>query len=229
MWQCPFCSKMVESSPNADCDCKRWLQFLSEQSITTSDVKSPKYIARDETLVVNFFGGPGSGKSTLAAGVFSELKFNNINCELAFEFAKDLTWEKRYKTFEDQIYIFGKQYHRIKRLMGQVEVIITDSPLLLTPIYDAEKRETLKQLALEEHNKMWTYNAFITRKKEFNPKGRLHNEAEAKNLDRIIMDMFDNNDVAYEVFDGTRLGLDDIVKKIELLLNWKEEAVSPEV
>ena len=114
-------------------------------------------------MVLNFYGGPGSGKSSFRAAVFSLLKLHGVTCEEATEYAKDLTWEERHRTFTDQIYIFGKQYHRIQRLLGQVSVIITDSPLMLTPVYDSEKRPTLEKLAVEEHNKMWTYNAFLKR------------------------------------------------------------------
>jgi len=120
------------------------------------NVKKSKKLAQPrykKTIVVNLLAGPGAGKSTLAAALFSKLKWCGIECELAAEYAKDLVWEKRDKTFENQVYIFGKQHHRIFRLLGQVQVVITDSPLLLTPIYDGEKRSTLKQLVFEETNK----------------------------------------------------------------------------
>lgn len=187
--------------------------------------KSEKATAkgRADTLVVNLFAGPGAGKSTTAAGVFFELKTRGVNCEIAAEFAKDLTWEERHRTFTDQIYIFGKQYHRIQRLMGQVSVIITDSPLLLTPVYDSEKRPTLEKLAVEEHNKMWTYNAFLKRKKPFNPKGRIHGEEHAKEVDYAVADMLLKHDILFETFDGTTEGKDAIVKKILMLLEWKEK------
>ena len=175
-----------------------------------------------QTLVVNCFGGPSAGKSTIATGVFSDLKFRGINCEYVNEFAKQLVWEERHQTFKDQIYIFGKQYHRIHRLLGQVEIIITDSPILLTIVYDGEKRKSLEQLVIEEHNKMWTYNVFLNRKKDFNPKGRLHDENEAKTLDLIIAEMLNEHNVIYEVFNGNPEGRDAIVKKVIMLLNWNE-------
>jgi hypothetical protein len=176
-----------------------------------------------KTLVVNFFSGPGAGKSTLAAGVFSELKFRGINCELSAEFAKDLTWEERHDTIRDQIYIFGKQFHRLFRLLGKVDVIITDSPILLTPVYDGERRKSLRDLVIEEHRKMWTYNVFIKRNKVFNPRGRNQNEAEARALDNLILDQLDDIGECYEVFLCNPEGRDKIVNKILMWLEHKQE------
>jgi len=45
-----------------------------------------------KTIVVNLFAGPGAGKTTTMAGLFSKLKLDNIVCEMATEFAKELTW-----------------------------------------------------------------------------------------------------------------------------------------
>jgi len=191
------------------------VKFTEDERVTAK--------GQHETLVVNLFAGPGAGKSTTAAGVFFDLKTRGINCEIAAEFAKDLTWEERHRTFTDQIYIFGKQYHRIHRLMGKVDVIITDSPLLLTPVYDGEKRPTLEKLVVEEHNKMWTYNVYLKRKKPFNPKGRIHGEEHAKDIDYAVADMLLKHDILFETFDGTTEGKDAIVKKILMLLEWKEK------
>lgn len=174
--------------------------------------------ARKKTLVVNLFAGPGAGKSTTAAGIFFDLKCQGINCELTNEFCKDLSWEERHQTFKDQIYIFGKQYHRIFRLLNQVDVIVCDSPLLLTVVYDGDKRDSLKELVYEEHRKMWTYNAFIKRVKPFNPKGRVHGFDEAKGVDHRILDALDDAGECYEVFEGTPAGKDAIVKKVLMLL-----------
>lgn len=232
-WTCPFCKKIWYSFGATGCTCPAWQQsmrswvqlptptFANPEAtiITRYTTENTKPISK--TLVVNLFSGPGCGKSTIAAGIFCALKFNNINCELVPEFAKDLVWENRKEALEDQIYVFGKQHHRIFRLLNQVDVIITDSPLLLTPIYDAEKRNSLEALAIEEHNKLWSYNVFLRRMKKFNPKGRLHNEEEARQLDRNVLDLLDKYDQLYEVFDGTISGKDEIVNKILILLKTK--------
>ena len=173
---------------------------------------------KHNTLVVNLLGGPGSGKSTTAANVFAHLKWQDINCELVPEYAKDLVWEHRHKTFENQIYMFGKQHHRIYRVVGQVDVIVTDSPILLTPIYDLERRQTLKNLVLEEFNKVHNFNIFLTRKKKYQPKGRNQNEEQAKEKDREIKTFLEENGIPYVQIDGTNESVDVIVKTITTTL-----------
>lgn len=143
----------------------------------------------------------------MAAALFADLKWRGIDCELAAEYAKDLVWEKRSKTFENQIYIFGKQHHRINRLIGQVQVVITDSPIYLTPIYDVEKRDNLKKLVLEEASKWRNLNFFLTRKKPYNPNGRNHSKSEAKIIDNVVENFLIEHQIPYWRVDGTTEGV----------------------
>jgi broad-specificity NMP kinase len=91
------------------------------------------------TLIVNFFGGPGTGKSTFASGVFSKLKHLNYNVEYVQEFAKKLTWEKNNLALDNQFYVSGTQSYFQNMLIGQVDAVITDSPLLIGLLYYREK------------------------------------------------------------------------------------------
>ena len=175
----------------------------------------PKY---EKTLVVNLLGGPGCGKSSIRGGLFSKLKFLGIDCEEALEYAKDLVWINSTLTLNNQIYVFGKQHHRITRLLGQVEVVITDSPLMFTPIYDQRKSKTLSDLVIEEINSMWNYNVFLKRQKEYNPNGRNQSEEEAREIDRKILDFMDDNKLPYETFDGAEDSVVFISEKILRLL-----------
>ena len=172
----------------------------------------------NKTLVVNFIGGPGSGKSCITAGVFHDLKFKDIDCEISREAAKEYTWEKRQYTLGNQIHVFGEQHHRVWMLLGQVEVILTDSPLLLTPIYDARKNGTLKKLVLEEFNSMWNYVVYLKRAKTYNPNGRNQNEDEAKAIDVRISDFLLDNEIPFDTIKGTSDAKDQIVRKILMIL-----------
>ena len=84
-----------------------------------------------ETKVINLFGNPGSGKSTMASYLFTELKKQGKEVEWAFEVAKELVWEEDYNLLKNQIFVFAAQINRLARLVGKVEYIITDSPLML--------------------------------------------------------------------------------------------------
>ncbi len=167
-----------------------------------------------KSLVINLFGGPGSGKSTMASALFSELKYKNINCELVTEFAKDLTWEDRKNTLSDQIYVFGKQYHKIYRLLNKVDIIITDSPLLLTLIYDSEQREYLRCLAMSEFMKMDNYNVFLNRVKPYNQKGRNQTEKESILIDGNIKRLLNQYNISYDEYDGSKNSVRYIVRNI---------------
>ena len=91
--------------------------------------------------VINLWGEPGAGKSTVAAGLFNLMKLMGEKVELVTEYAKDLTYEKNHGSLQNQLLILATQDNRLRRLEGQVEWAITDSPLPLgilyvTPEYD---------------------------------------------------------------------------------------------
>lgn len=149
------------------------------------------------TLVVNLYGGPGTGKSTTAAGLFSKLKQRGVNCELVTEYAKDKVWDEHYSIFSNQIYIFGKQYHRIHRLLDKVDVIVTDAPLLHSIFYSQNMPGSFKQLVLDVHNSLNTLNIFLTRCRKYNPSGRMQTEEEAKRIDSKLLIMLKNYHVPF--------------------------------
>ena len=113
-------------------------------------------------IVVNLFAGPGSGKSTTCAGVFAKLKLAGVNCEMALEYAKDKVWEESNKVLDDQIYVFGKQLHRIFRLKDKVDVVITDSPILLSIIYDKTGNKYFSDLVLNQFDNALTQHGICS-------------------------------------------------------------------
>lgn len=165
---------------------------------------------------INLFGPPGVGKSTLAAFVFAKLKMIGVNCELVTEFAKDKVWEKNNEALSNQIYIFAKQYYRMSRCTGQVDVIITDSPLFLGPFYnkDPEIDEPLKQLARVITERYDNLNYFLRRVKKYNPVGRLQSEEESDQYGVKIKEMLKAYGVPFTEIDGDLMSADIVVQHV---------------
>ncbi len=172
-----------------------------------------------KTKVVNFFAGPGAGKSTTAASVFSMLKLHDINAELVTEIAKDFTWEQRLKTLDNQYYVWAKQQHRLWRVKNEVDVIVTDCPLLLSLVYGEKKPECFYDLVVHDFNEYDNINFFIQRSKPFNPKGRNHNEKESKELDIKIKVVLEYLRVKYGVIFGDFEGVNFAAKEVLKTLN----------
>ncbi len=87
------------------------------------------------TEIINFYGGPGAGKSTMALKLMGHMKDHRMNVEYVPEVAKSLTWEDRQKCLDDQVWVFAQQQHMLYALIGKVDFIVTDSPLLLSLHY----------------------------------------------------------------------------------------------
>jgi hypothetical protein len=145
-----------------------------------------------KTLLVNFYGGPGTGKSTICAGVFSKLKWEKVNCEMALEYAKDMVWEGSFNKMDNQIYIFAKQFHRVFRLLGKVDVILTDSPLLLS-LYYGPNEVLFREFVVSEYQKLNNMDIFLQRMKDYNPAGRMQTLDEAKVIDDKLKTILDQN------------------------------------
>ena len=169
-----------------------------------------------QTIIVNLFGAPGAGKSTGAAYIFSKIKMAGVNAELVTEFAKDKVWEESKEVFNNQIYIFGKQSFKISRVMNKVDVIITDSPIILSSFYNSDEtiQEELDALVMKTFNSYNNMNYFIERVKPYQEKGRFQTEEESDQIADEVSTLLDEKEVDYEVIAGDTEGYDYIVKQI---------------
>lgn len=146
-----------------------------------------------ETIIVNLFAGPCVGKSMMMGGLFFELKMRGIDCEMSPEFAKDKVWEESYKTLDNQMYIAGKQLHRLTRLTNKVDVIITDSPLLVSLYYGMNEPESFKKLMIDQFNKCNNFNILFERTSKYNPNGRMQTEEGAIKIDKSILSLIEEH------------------------------------
>lgn len=169
-----------------------------------------------KTLVVNLFGAPGAGKSTGAAAIFSKLKMIGINAELIGEFAKDKVWEENSEVFKNQAYIFGKQSFRQSRCDGKVDVMITDSPLPLSILYNTDPylTENFNLTVMDVFNSYNNLNFYINRVKKYNPKGRNQTEEESNSLVEPLKELLKERNILFEEVNGDKQGYDYIVKRI---------------
>ena len=167
-------------------------------------------------ILVNLYGAPGAGKSTGAAYIFSQLKMRGINAELVTEFAKDKVWEESKEVFNNQAYIFGKQYFRISRCADKVDVIITDSPLLLSTIYNDNPilGEEFNNVVRNVANSYDSINYYITRVKDYNPKGRFQSEEESNVIADKVKNMLDYEGVEYIEKPGSKASYDEIYEEV---------------
>lgn len=187
------------------------------------------------TIIVNIIGGPGVGKSTVATGIYSKLKRNGISCELASEYAKDITWEGHNNLFENQIHLFAEQYRRQYRLLDKVDYVICDSPLILNSIYldffqkrtekkyfDAEYIYLQKQFFNETFDQFNNLNFFMIRNDKYHTsEGRVHDLKESKDIDRQIAELLMLYDPDHFVCKGDTADLIAEISRIIIEKDYK--------
>lgn len=154
--------------------------------------------------VVNLFAGPGAGKSTTRALTFGNLKMMGVKCEEVTEYAKDVTWEGNKQLLADQLFVTANQNRRLERLRGKVDLVISDSPLLLGIHYALPQYlpKTFKDLLFELWDTYDNINVVIERVKPYSTLGRSQTEAEARHLDIKIEQMLIDRQLPYDVIKG---------------------------
>ena len=170
-----------------------------------------------KTKVINIFGAPSTGKSTLASGLFYEMKMRGCAVELAYEYIKDKVYEGSPYPFQDQLYTFAKQNKKIRQLVGKVDYVICDSPLLQGLVYQSDKEpKVLTQTILDYFNMYDNVNILLHRNHKFQEVGRVHSEEESKRIGEQIESTLQKYNIPYTVLP-TNNALENMVKIFEML------------
>lgn len=168
------------------------------------------------TIVINLFGEPSAGKSTCAMDITAKLKRNGINAEYVSEFAKDKVYENNGEVFKHQEYLFGKQSFKMGRVKDKVQVMVVDSPLILSIIYNKNDvlGEDFNKTVLNMFNSYDNRNYLLTRKHTYENEGRFQNEKEAKEVRNQIIVKLCEFGIKYDVVVSSEDTCNAIVNKI---------------
>ncbi len=168
-------------------------------------------------IVINFLGEPSCGKSTAATYVFSRLKMLGISCEYVSEFVKDKVYENNKIVVKHQEYVFGKQSFKIDRVAGKVDVIITDSPLILSALYnnDDSLGEHFNDVVVHKFNTYDNYNYLLTRKHKYENNGRFQDEEQSKQLRSNLKSLLSKYNIKFLEINSNIENHNIIVDEIE--------------
>ncbi len=202
---------------------KAALEKLQNQQ-TTKDVKPahetvPKNVEpiTKQTVVVNCFAGPGAGKTTCAWAIASELKKRGIEAEYVGEYAKELVWDGNTElldgSLKSQQQLYDVQNHRVQRLLGKVDVVVTDSPAILGAMYLKQPNAEFESKIIKDFKQQHNFNLFINRGDTFQQTGRIHNLEESKIIDNNIKAFLDRNEIYYGTYEHSTI--DKVVNNIE--------------
>lgn len=142
-----------------------------------------------------------------------------VSCEYVSEFAKDKVYEENETVVRHQEYVFGKQSFKIDRVAGKVDVIITDSPLILSALYnnDDSLGEHFNDVVVHKFNTYDNYNYLLTRQHKYEDNGRFQNqnEEQSKQLRSNLEFLLNKYNIKFSTIDSNIENYNTIVNEIE--------------
>lgn len=128
------------------------------------------------------------------------MKRDYLNVEIITEYAKEVTWEDRQYVLGEQDWIVANQNKRQRRLMGKVDYLVTDSPILMSASYIPENYyiSCMKQHIIDIHESYNSINFFLRRKKRYVPIGRSQTEKQALEKDAAIIELLNEQNVEFD-------------------------------
>ena len=192
-------------------------QTFSEKNVQVENIKS-----KSTTLIVDIFGGSGAGKSTTALQLVAELKKLGYHADYVSEVAKELVYAKDFEhldgTLKNQSKILSEQKRRLDIMLDNVDVVVTDSPLLLYIVYLKENAPEYIESVFSQYENYNNYNVVVERdlSVKFEQEGRIHNLEESIKKDGEIITLLDSHNIDYQRFDRNNISgiLDGIISKI---------------
>ena len=180
--------------------------------------------------VINIFGGPGVGKSTIAAGLFFRMKCQHYDVELVDEYAKYLVYQDRLDVLEkDQPMIFAEQHARIRCVLDKRELVIVDSPLLLSRVYFNEEGNIadnflFSPLVLQIFSSYNNINFYIKRNPDlpFEKKGRVQTTVEeAKKVDNRVLHFLEFNSIPFTKIMSSEVAVELLNQHLKKELSYE--------
>lgn len=161
------------------------------------------------TCLINLFGSSSAGKSSLMADLFNTLKLKGYSVEMCPEIIKQWAWDGIRPNKYDQYYLMGQEIKQQSRLLGKVEFVISDSPVMQNAFYNnylnnkdnlyEPSRDYLNMVRLDGH-KVLDY--MLIRNKPFETTGRYQTEEESDLIAEKLQQYLVERGVQYIVLKG---------------------------
>lgn len=166
---------------------------------------------KKNTVVINLFAGPGAEKTTRAWEIAVKLKKLGYVTEYVGEYAKELVWEGRTDmldgSLKNQMVLMYEQKRRIDRLIGKVDFVVTDSPILLSAAYIAVPTASFDSICSKLFNEYNNFCIFIERGEQYQEEGRIHSREESEQLDTKIKNLLDYHKIFYGTYKEDSIDL----------------------
>lgn len=173
---------------------------------------------------VGIIGAPCAGKSLTTAEIYARCKLLGIKTGHVKEYIAELFnqgWNM--ESVADQLLIYHEQLHREENFPEETEVVITDSPVLLSYFYGLlnAKHTVHDEVILSKLYSLFLSNldrydllVLLERAHEYENDGtRQQSECEANQIHTYLMHMLDMHGVKYEVVPSINAA-DTIIKTI---------------
>lgn len=136
-----------------------------------------------------------------------------------------LTWENNSKALGNQAYIFGNQLFKMSRCEDKVGVIITDSPLPLSIVYNNSDilGEEFNKVVMKVFNSYNNLNYYVNRIKPYSEIGRNQTKEESAMIGDSVKQMLCDRNIEYAEIDGNMQGYYGVVSSILDYLGIKRE------
>lgn len=189
-----------------------------------------------KTIVINLLGAAGAGKSSLAGELFGRLKKAGYSCEYVQEFVKKSVYEGNSAVLRNQLFVLANQYYNIDLLRNKVDIIITDSPLLLSVFYNRYFDKTnafripdeiFEKLTMYIHSTFDNLNYFIKRNHVYKKEGRYQDESRVREEEKILEHLMNNAGIEIKHLLSTdncsAIIMEDIKKRVEFYQSLEKQ------